>query len=325
MKGEWRRPDVKCCYRGQPLVFEIQLSYTFLSDVIARDEFYRREGIFIVWVFAGFDLNRAAVTDEAFFNRRNLFVLDADAMRETMERKELTFSGYRQSPCVADARLIDLWTSEYIKLSQVSFPVGTFRPYFFDYDAARKALEMEQIAARQAIEDAAWQKGKNEYLDLAMRYYDSGHSDELKNALLAKAAELEESGCWHRGFEPLQEWGFYGWHGVLSVLLSIKFGRPFSYNSKFTVFQVIEAGIRTGHQGVGQHAYAILYLLAYKGYQPEMKARNHSWLSDYAHEIKKSVDAGKTIYRRYVGYDEAICELFPELEEYLATTFGMVN
>lgn len=40
LKGERRRPDVKCRYRGLPLVFEVQLSYTFLSDVIARDDFY---------------------------------------------------------------------------------------------------------------------------------------------------------------------------------------------------------------------------------------------------------------------------------------------
>ena len=325
MKGEWRRPDVKCSYRGQPLVFEIQLSYTFLSDVIARDEFYRREGIFIVWVFASFDLNRAAVTDEAFFNRRNLFVLDADAMRETLKRKDLTFSGYRQAPCVIDGRLSDSWISEYVNLNEVSFPVDTFRPYFFDYDAARKALETEQIAARRAIEDAAWQKGINEYLDLAMRYYDSDHSDDVQAVLLSKVAELEESDCWHRGFEPLREWEFYGWHGVLPVLLSIKSGKPFSYNNKFTVFQIIEAGIRTSHQGVGKHAYAILYLWAYKIYKPEMKAKNRSWLSDYAHEIKKSVDAGETIYRRYSGFDETIHELFPELGEVLATNFGIVD
>lgn len=71
IKGEWRRPDVKCEYRGNKLVFEIQLSYTFLSDVIARDEFYKREGIFIIWVFARFDLDRAAVVDEAFFTAKH--------------------------------------------------------------------------------------------------------------------------------------------------------------------------------------------------------------------------------------------------------------
>ena len=59
------------------LDFEVRLSYTFLSDVIARDDFYKREGIFSIWVFARFDRNRAAVTDEAFFNRRNLFTRPA--------------------------------------------------------------------------------------------------------------------------------------------------------------------------------------------------------------------------------------------------------
>lgn len=322
MKGEWRRPDVKCTYQGHPLVFEIQLSYTFLSDVIARDEFYKREGIFIVWVFAGFDLNRAAVTDEAFFNRRNLFVLDADAMRQTAEQGALTFNGYWQSPQLKDGRVRDIWTSNFVSLSEVSFPTDTRRPYFFDYDAARSAIESELIAAVRTKERDAWQHCASEYIDLALRCYDSDHANEAKAKLLSKVDELEASALWHRGYETLREWGFYGWHGVLSVLLSIKLGKPVSYSSKLTVFQVIEAGLRTGHRGVGQHAYAILYLWAYKAYKPPMTARNRVWLSDYAHEIRKSIDGGETTYRRFSGYDEAISMLFPELEQHLTTPFG---
>jgi hypothetical protein len=98
VKGEWRRPDVKCLYRGNPLVFEIQLSYTFLSEVIARDDFYKREGIFIIWVFAYFDLSRAAVVGEAFFNRRNLFIVDKDAVKQSNECEALTFTGHYQEP-----------------------------------------------------------------------------------------------------------------------------------------------------------------------------------------------------------------------------------
>lgn len=87
---------------GKPVVFEIQLSYTFLSDVLEWDAFYRAEGIFIVWVFAQFDLQRAAVTDEAYFNHRNLFILDAAALDQTVVTQTLTFSG---SPDSASQRL----------------------------------------------------------------------------------------------------------------------------------------------------------------------------------------------------------------------------
>lgn len=322
LKGEWRRPDVKCNYRGKPLVFEIQLSYTFLSDVIARDQFYKREGIFIIWVFARFDLNRAVVTDEAFFNRRNLFVLDAEAINQTNESGVLTFSGYRQSPRLIDERLNETWMSDFVRLSDVLFPLETFRPYFFDYEAACEALEAERIGAARVKEEEVWRQGINEYLDLALHYYDSDHADDARAEVLSKVDELEESGVWHRGFEALREWGFYGMRGVLPALLSIKRNRPVSYSSKLTVFQVMEAGLRTGHGGVGQHAYAILYLWAYRSFKPQMTEKNRLWLSNYAHRIKKSVDAGETTYRRHCGYDEAISMLFPELESQLVTTFG---
>lgn len=130
IKGEWRRPDVKCLYRGKPLVFEIQLSYTFLSDVIARDEFYRREGIFIIWVFSRFDRSRAAITDEAFFNRRNLFVLDEVAMKQSVERGALTFNGFRQTPTFAEDLICDVWAAGFVGLDDVVFPEETLRPLF---------------------------------------------------------------------------------------------------------------------------------------------------------------------------------------------------
>jgi hypothetical protein len=322
MKGEWRRPDVKCLFQGHPLVFEIQLSYTFLSDVIARDEFYKREGIFIVWVFAGFDLQRAAVTDEAFFNHRNLFVLDAAAMSQTAEQEVLTFSGYRQSPRLIDGQMCNVWDWDFVSLHDVTFPNDTFRPFFFDYEAAYAAVEIARLKALQSRQRAAWQQNINEFLDLALRYYDSDHDKNAKSALLSKVDELKEDLQWHQELETLREYEFYGWHGVLAVLLSIKLHRPVSYNSKLTVFQVIEAGLRTSHRDVGQHAFAILYIWAYKAYKPTMTLKNTSWLISYAHKIKASIDNGENIYRRFTGYDKAIGLLFPELDQHLVTAFG---
>lgn len=321
VKGEWRRPDVKCKYQGKSLVFEIQLSYTFLSDVIARDEFYRREGIFIIWVFASFDRSRAAVTDEAFFNRRNLFVLDAEAMSQTMEREILTINGYRQVPRLVDGQICDVWTAELVDLKNVVFPSETMRPYFFDYDAARKTVETLRLDLWNKSQEEIWAKGVKEYLDIALRYYESDYAAEIKDDLLAKAGELSENSLWHRGFETLQIDYFYGHHAVLPALMSIKLNRPVGYKVK-SVYQVIEAGLRTGHYNGGKHAFAILYLWAYKTYKPTVTEKNRQWLRDYASKVLQSVEGGESTYRRYVGHDEAIGLLFPELEEHLVTTFG---
>ncbi len=322
VKGEWRRPDVKCLYGGVKLVFEIQLSYTFLSDVIARDSFYRREKTFVVWVFARFDRSRAAVTDEAFFNKRNLFVLDAEAQQHTSDRSALTFSGYHQTPTLDDNwSWHDVWQATPVGMSDLKLPTDTWRPYFFDYDARRQQLEHERVEASRVEQSRQWSAGIAEYRDAALRYFESDHGEEERRALLAVVEKLEEHTAWHRGFEGLRESRFYGYHGVLSVLLSIQMGRAFSYSSQLSVFQVTEAGLRTGSR-VGLHAYAVLHLWAYKTYRPAMPEKQRHWLINYARKIKLSLGKRESVYRRDTSFDEAIELLFPELAEHLSSPFG---
>lgn len=322
VKGEWRRPDVKCQYQGKPLVFEIQLSYTFLSDVIARDEFYRREGIFIIWVFAGFNLNRAVVIDEAFFNRRNLFVLDTEAMNQTIERGYLTFNGYRQIPKMANNEILDVWTSEFVELKDVTFPSDNFRPYFFDYDTERKKLEelreKMRVKVFQDREREIYSNDVDDYIDTALRYYERDYSNEIKRELLEKVDELSKSGLWRMDYDPLRDEKFV--YAVLPVLLTIKLNKPIGYNQKMTVFRVIEAGLRSS-----KNAFAILYLWAYKEYLPTVTEKNRSWLRNYAKKVKQSIDAGEETYRRFEGYDKAIALLFPPLEKHLRSDFGTMR
>ena len=322
LKGEWRRPDVKCEYRGMPLVFEIQLSYTFLSDVIARDEFYRRERIFIIWVFARFDPRRAAVTDEAFFNRRNLFVMDARGRSDTDELGQLTFSGYRQTPTLFGEHIRDVWQAAPVGLHQVTFPPGHGRPYFFDYEDERRRIESAKIESWRRVHEEAWARGIRDYLAAAMAYYDSDHAAAEEGALLAIVEAMYDNPVWHRGFETLRDKHFYGYHCVLPVLLSIQHARSVGYSKQLSAYQVIEAGLRSSGNHIHKHAFAILYLWAYKAYQPAVNEKQQRWLRDYAHAVKNSVDGGETTYRRFEGYDEAISLLFPELAEPLSTLFG---
>jgi hypothetical protein len=85
----------------------------------------------------------------------------------------------------------------------------------------------------------------------------------------------------------------------------------------------MEAGIRSGFRDVGQHAFAVLYLKAYRFYKPKMSSKHRAWLVDKAKEIKKSIDDGNQKFRRFTGYDKAICLLFPELADVLRDDFGV--
>lgn len=334
LKGEWKRPDVQCVKDGKRIVFEIQLSYTFLSDVIKRDEFYQAEGIFIIWVFDVLDLRRATVRDEAFFNRRNVFVLDKEAMQESTQRGRLTFSGTFQRPVLNGEVVEDEWQSKFISLDDVQFPEPSYRPYFFDYGKERQTLE-EALAERKCREkeeqlQRAIQRREEEYaefcglaqlyLKAAVRYYDSDYAAGLKQPVLEAAEGLERHQLWHRGFEVLSYDGFYGWHRVLPVLLSLKHDRPIGYKYQ-SAFQVLEAGLRQTTED-DLHGMSVLYLWACKVFKPTLTDKQRSWVKAQAEKVKRSIEAGEATYLRTEGYDEAVSLLFPELEDKLCSTFA---
>jgi hypothetical protein len=158
-------------------------------------------------------------------------------------------------------------------------------------------------------------------LAAAIQYCESNYSQDLKPSLLASVDQLYESSNWHRGYEDLRNERFFGYHSVLPALLSIRFNRPIGYKVN-SVFQVIESGLRNGVRDVGQHAFAILYLWAYKRYEPDVSDKQKLWLRSYARRVKKSVDAREDTYRRFIGYDEVVELLFPELLPDIETGFG---
>ena len=91
----WRRPDVAVSYRGQEIVFELQLSSTFVSVITERDLFYRLNKKFIIWVF-NFDdqtehvnMTNMVVKDVYYNHKLNIFIFDKAAYEESLKRGEL--------------------------------------------------------------------------------------------------------------------------------------------------------------------------------------------------------------------------------------------
>lgn len=339
LKGEWKRPDVQCLWQGRRVVFEIQLSYTFLSEVIKRDNFYREEGIFIIWLFAALDLRRAVVLDEAFFNRRNLFVLDQSAIDESIRAGRLVFNGTFQAPVLVRQSIEDQWQTRFITLDDVQFPTPSYRPYFFDYDAARLALEQgraeaerkrivqEREAARQSElrrqqkEADEWHVLIQRYLAAAVAYCDGEYATGLDQPILDVADDMYDSSFWHRGFECLKDDAFYGWHRVLPVLLSIRYNRPVGYHKYHSAYQVLEAGVRQTVRGKNR-GFAVMYLWASYIYKPTMNLKQRQWREALVVEMKRSIVAGDITFRRITYYDEAVGMLFPEMDEKLCTPFA---
>lgn len=141
----WRRPDVIANYRGQEVVFELQLSTTFVSVIAERDLFYRLNKKHIIWV-SNFDeqgehvdLTNMMVKDIYYNNRMNIFIFDLDAQRKSEELGELvlkcnwlTPDGNWQYP---NGNTSDKLGGKYIRLSDFTFD-NTYKPYYVDAEQA---------------------------------------------------------------------------------------------------------------------------------------------------------------------------------------------
>lgn len=134
----WRRPDVIANYRGQEVVFELQLSTTFVSVIAERDIFYRLNKKHIIWV-SNFDeqgervnLTNMMVKDIYYNNRLNIFIFDSDAQRESEKNGELTLKCNWLKPDgdwkYPNGNTSDNLGGKFIRLSELTFD-STYKPY----------------------------------------------------------------------------------------------------------------------------------------------------------------------------------------------------
>lgn len=311
--GEWKRPDVRSNIRGREIVFEIQLSYTFLSEVIRRDAFYRQEGVHILWIFREFEPHREVVRDEMFYNRRNIFVLDADAEAETVKRGRLTFKCYYQTPTLIGDIISERWGSRFIHLDELTYPEPASRPYYRDFDEARFRL----LRLRLIRNIMRWGR--------AIKLEDQDQIREAFADSVASWRTLEAAS----GIRRPQ---FFSEHELLTDqlprLLSIKYGRAIGYRYKTVwpnhyrgVWQVLNAALSM--KSPSSRPFNILYLMAVRQFNPRLDPEHDQRIKNHRDEIKRSIDAGERRFIRDRTYDEAITLLLPELANSLASEYGV--
>lgn len=149
VKGEhpilkWRKPDVTVQYKGLNIVFELQLTATFVSVMTERDLFYRLNKKFIIWVF-NFDENAQYVdlenmmTKDVYYNNRmNIFLFDSEARMESEKRHQLVLkcnwidsNGKWKYSNENSSNMFGI----FVTLDELKFD-ETYKPYYYDAEAA---------------------------------------------------------------------------------------------------------------------------------------------------------------------------------------------
>lgn len=160
LRGERKKPDVRAIWKGLPLVFELQLGTTFISEVVRRDYFYASEGLHLIWVFTSARSDLAAALDELHHNRGNLFALDAAAQAASIAagRLILTCQYLRPSLDEQAMEIVDEVESCLVSLDELTFPTDDLRPFFIDGDVLREPLEARLDVLRGERQQAVEQR-----------------------------------------------------------------------------------------------------------------------------------------------------------------------
>ena len=106
----------------------------------------------------------------------------------------------------------------------------------------------------------------DEFLELALRYYDAGAPADLHDAVFSACYRLTRYRYWHEDFAPGLSWQFWNRKGILPVLLSFKLGRPVG-NRLASVYDVLaKEHSRAGRTG---RTLCRLFLKTWQTYTPE--------------------------------------------------------
>ena len=210
----WKRPDVYAEYYGKSIVFELQLSTTFLSVIVERDIFYRMNNTFIVWVF-NFSENKDYVNfqnlmikDIYYANKRNAFVFDEKAQHLSEKLGELHVLCIWFEPVIKNGVYQEnegIRKEEYVKLTDLKFDTSSYKPYYVDADALfaeyqprylESKIDLENMH-KVRLEKIAKKKNEKEYL----RHAKDKIIQNIKEQIKQRLTKLQP-------FQKGKKWGY---------------------------------------------------------------------------------------------------------------------
>lgn len=139
--NEKRKPDVYCKFKDRELIFEIQLSDLSLSYILSRYEFYRKNGMYLIWILDNFDNHNQGTLErdiKYLTSYENFFKLD-----ETVDVFRLECE-YKFPYITDDNKVRAKWHKASVTLSQISFDTSNYQIYYYNFGDNKQKREAEQ-------------------------------------------------------------------------------------------------------------------------------------------------------------------------------------
>jgi len=148
--NEKRRPDVYCKFQDKELVFEIQLSDLSLGYILSRYEFYKKHGIYLIWILDNFDIHNQGTLErdiKYLTKYENFFKLDEKSETLKLECE------YKTPFLTAENKLLTKWIKKSVSLNELNFDSEVFQIFYYNYaDNKTKIETLQKQNAEKIIE-----------------------------------------------------------------------------------------------------------------------------------------------------------------------------
>lgn len=175
-----RKPDVYCKFQGKELVFEIQLSDLSLGYILSRYEFYKKYGMYLIWILDNFDIHNQGTLErdiKYLTEHENFFKLDENSKTFKLECE------YKFPFLTDDNRLLMKWLKKSVSLNELKFDKEVFQVYFYDFGNNKAKVETLQKQKAEEIKESERKRQEQKKLELAER---------KANDLVAKIADFRK-------------------------------------------------------------------------------------------------------------------------------------
>lgn len=218
--GEKRRPDILAEFEGQTVAFEIQISTESVTTIIKRQQFYKKKGWILAWIFQEYNFNSPRVSDLDIVNSANwnaLSLNEAALCKSTETGKLYLKCTYLEDMVTNKNAVATEVRTAMVNFSELTLDFTNGRLYYFDYEKNKRECDELKKEYRLAAFEAK--------LDID----DLRRGDNHKvSKLIKEIYGIDQSG--NRNLIP-----------QLSALFTAKRGTPVGWNYKkiVQVFHVI--------------------------------------------------------------------------------------
>lgn len=165
IKGnEKRKPDVYCKFHDKELVFEIQLSDLSLGYILSRYDFYKKHGMYLIWILDNFDIHNQGTLErdiKYLTKYENFFKLDEKSETLKLECE------YKFPFLTDDNKLLTKWLKKSVALNELKFDSEVHQAFYYNFGDNKKKTETFQKQKEAEIKEAERKKREQQRLENA--------------------------------------------------------------------------------------------------------------------------------------------------------------